>query len=212
MAQPKLTAVPAETRELFCFFDQSRQIYTRVMASAPVFKCGGPCGKTREIHELGQVSAIAARTAQLAAPAPRPAAAFVAALRSASKTNLDETKRAAAARLESRIQRRQRQKEKTIMPEKKSAVAETLTPFQIAVKEAVAKAVAPLEDRIRELESRQQPEALSMEGVLRELEQQLGLPLQHVKQPASAPAASKSGAVVHDHKKRCFPSCSGYGK
>jgi hypothetical protein len=44
----------ADTRVLTCYgaCNRTRQVYTRLLGSRPVYSCGG-CGATREIHELG---------------------------------------------------------------------------------------------------------------------------------------------------------------
>ena len=50
----KLVPAAADTRVLTCYRSckGTRQVYTRMLASSPVYSCGG-CGASREIHELG---------------------------------------------------------------------------------------------------------------------------------------------------------------
>jgi hypothetical protein len=46
--------IAIDTRVVTCYgaCNRTRQVYTRLLGSRPVYSCGG-CGATREIHELG---------------------------------------------------------------------------------------------------------------------------------------------------------------
>lgn len=49
------TNAAAERITLHCFKCRTRTEYARLLASAPVYRCLGGCGNTREIHELGGI-------------------------------------------------------------------------------------------------------------------------------------------------------------